>query len=322
MSEEGDLPTLSDIISNWVGFKLPTIIPLPQTRRNFDKAVGKILLAAGENAEARIKSSTGQVKAKGKIAIEGLYRTEEEKRKIGNRAEVVRVTVNELNSDSKTTDAQGEINEDWLNSFMRFAEDKSSEEMQNLFGRILAGEIRKPGSFSLRTVQFVSLLSKEEADAISVFLSYVINGNAVPMLGWDVPSGPEFATRIMMQDLGLASHPTRQSGGLSWSLEILPKTDGLLFGTKFGIIIKNESDRTIKLSLASQIISKSAQELIRIANPGSTNLDFLKALAEECFRKINMDDFYGALAGSLSIDIVQFTKLDIGWRYTAIQHDR
>jgi hypothetical protein len=63
-SENKPLPTLSDWIANWLGFQLPAI-PMPQTIRNLDKAVGKILLAAGENAEARIRSNTGKAKAKG-----------------------------------------------------------------------------------------------------------------------------------------------------------------------------------------------------------------------------------------------------------------
>jgi hypothetical protein len=96
-------------------------------------------------------------------------------------------------------------------------------------------------------------------------------------------------------------------------------TDGLLFGTNFGIIIKNASEHTIRLSLAIQIISKTAQELIRIANPGSTGVDFLKALVEECLRKINMDYPGALLDESISVRIVELTKVDMGWQDTTIQ---
>ena len=40
------------------------------------------------------------------------------------------------------------INDDWLNAFETEARQKSTEEMQAFFGKILAGEIRKPGTFS------------------------------------------------------------------------------------------------------------------------------------------------------------------------------
>lgn len=45
------------------------------------------------------------------------------------------------------------INDDWLNSFETEARSKSTEEMQLRFGRILAGEIRQPGSYSPKAMQ-------------------------------------------------------------------------------------------------------------------------------------------------------------------------
>lgn len=53
--------------------------------------------------------------------------------------------------------------EDWTTRFFSSAQDISSEQMQELWGRILAGEIRKPGAFSLRTLDFIRNLTTEEA---------------------------------------------------------------------------------------------------------------------------------------------------------------
>ena len=39
----------------------------------------------------------------------------------------------------------------------------SSEELQTLWGRVLAGEIKSPGTFSLRTLEFLKNTSHEEA---------------------------------------------------------------------------------------------------------------------------------------------------------------
>ena len=52
-------------------------------------------------------------------------------------------------SDAGDNDArvEVEVDIDWLNVFERYAEDASSARMQNLWGRILAGEIRRPGQF-------------------------------------------------------------------------------------------------------------------------------------------------------------------------------
>jgi hypothetical protein len=121
-SGDNPLPTMSDWIANWLGFQLPSI-PMPQTVKNFDKAVGRILLAAGENAEERIKANTGKAKVKGQIEIDGMDRTDEEKRKLENRAATVKVAVDEMNEKPTQQDAQREIDDDWLNLYARIAED-------------------------------------------------------------------------------------------------------------------------------------------------------------------------------------------------------
>lgn len=57
--------------------------------------------------------------------------------------------------------------EDWTTRFFSYAQDISSEEMQQLWGRILAGEVRKPGTYSLRTLDLVRNLAKEEAEVFA-----------------------------------------------------------------------------------------------------------------------------------------------------------
>jgi hypothetical protein len=101
--------------------------PLPQTIKNTDKAIGRIILAAGENLEARIRQNAGKVKARGKVELGEIYRTADEKRKLENRIAATRAALEDLNSNQVKTDAPSEIEDDWLNLFARLSEDKSSE---------------------------------------------------------------------------------------------------------------------------------------------------------------------------------------------------
>jgi hypothetical protein len=55
------------------------------------------------------------------------------------------------------------VDEDWIVRFFGHAQDVSSEEMQTLWSKLLAGEVRRPGSFSLRCLDVVRNLSREEA---------------------------------------------------------------------------------------------------------------------------------------------------------------
>lgn len=56
--------------------------------------------------------------------------------------------------------------EDWVTRFFKYAENISTEQMQDLWGRILAGEIRSPGTYSLRTLDFIRNLTKADADLL------------------------------------------------------------------------------------------------------------------------------------------------------------
>ena len=49
----------------------------------------------------------------------------------------------------------GQIDDDWLNHFEKEACQRSTEDMQLLFGKILAGEIRRPSSFSIKAVKIM-----------------------------------------------------------------------------------------------------------------------------------------------------------------------
>jgi hypothetical protein len=206
MPDNNELPTLGQLISNWLGVRLPTVA-LPQTLKNIDKAIGKIILAGGQNLEARIKGNTAKSRATNKINVDGLFRTEEEKRKLENRAATTRVALEDIDANPTTVDASAEIDDDWLNLFVRLCEDKSSEELQQLFGRILSGEIRRPGSFSLRTVQLMSTISKQDAGALSTLLSYALNGEILPFEKGenDKPTEEE---RLLLEELGIAGHPS------------------------------------------------------------------------------------------------------------------
>ena len=65
----------------------------------------------------------------------------------------------------------GDISDDWLNQFRDVACKKSSEEAQDLFSKVLAGEIRKPGSFSLRALTTLSDMNQEVAQLFQRFCS-------------------------------------------------------------------------------------------------------------------------------------------------------
>lgn len=66
------------------------------------------------------------------------------------------------------------INADWLTRFINISQDVSEEEMKNLWAQVLAKEAIAPGSFSLRTLECLKNLSKEEANLFVTASSLVM----------------------------------------------------------------------------------------------------------------------------------------------------
>ncbi len=90
-----------------------------------------------------------------------------EVRKVRNRLQIAQAAAahtSEMETDGATA---APPQEDWMNAFIRFAEDASSERLQDMFSRILAGEVVRPGTFSLSTLRTVSELDQSIAKDFS-----------------------------------------------------------------------------------------------------------------------------------------------------------
>ena len=55
------------------------------------------------------------------------------------------------------------VDPDWTTRFINIAQDVSDEDMKDLWAKILAGEVAQPNSYSLRTLECLKNISKEEA---------------------------------------------------------------------------------------------------------------------------------------------------------------
>ena len=66
------------------------------------------------------------------------------------------------------------VNPDWATRFFDIAQDISDETMQDLWGRILAGEVTRPKSYSLRTLDVLKNITREEAELFEKAAQYVL----------------------------------------------------------------------------------------------------------------------------------------------------
>lgn len=247
--EEKQLP--SEVSENWFerifGPLVEAIpnLPLKRTRQAFDR-----LCAGGfDNLYARIDRNTKSVETE--AAARSLLVNElaqvaalknagdhdivdrariawlpERIRKQENREAIFYVTIDELKENKKSefqeeVRSDEEIDEDWLNHFSDYADKASSERMRDLWGRVLAGEIRRPGAFSLRTLGFMSEIDMETAKIFESISEYVINNDFIPAIKM-FESGERFLNLVAASDAGLIS-----SRGVSHTME--PKKEEVLF---------------------------------------------------------------------------------------------
>lgn len=70
--------------------------------------------------------------------------------------------------------------EDFMNLFSDYAERASSDSLRDLFSRVLLGEIRKPGSVSLQTLQLISVIDQSLAQSIQKARGWIASGVIIP----------------------------------------------------------------------------------------------------------------------------------------------
>jgi len=123
-----------------------------------------------------------------------------------NRESIMEQATNELKNDPPKEDTKEEIDEDWLEMFSRIAETKSNKDVQLFLAKILAGEIRKPGSFGAKTIQALSTLDQRTAKLFSNFCN----------VSFEIPQFLDSMTCVISEPFGSAGSNGLQSLGLSY----------------------------------------------------------------------------------------------------------
>ena len=205
---------------------------------------------------------------------------------------------NVIHSESKP-DEELEIppmNEDWLNNFEKEASQKSTEEMQLLFGRILAGEIQQPSSFSIKTVKLLGELDSSVATLFHHLCSLCISLNIGGMcLDTRVPSfGGNAGLNVLLNyGLGFRELNILHEYGLiipeynsyfDYQLCIANENNkvGLVFSHQsydYGLLPAPERPKDKALNLSGVALSKSGVELLRIVDI-RPSCDYTTALIE------------------------------------------
>src|SRR5208282_4000847 len=94
--------------------------------------------------------------------------TREEGKRQENIEAIAAEAILEIESGAKPE----EVESDWLANFFDKCRLVSDPEMRSLWSKILAGQANRPGAFSRRTVEVVSMLEKGDADLFTLLCGF------------------------------------------------------------------------------------------------------------------------------------------------------
>lgn len=179
------------------------------------------------------------------------------------------------------------IDENWKTRFFNIAEDVSNEEMQALWGRILAGEIKKPKSYSLRTLELLRNLSKKEAECFIKFGQFAIKSNGVSFLinfkGEKLLEEKyrlTFVERLLLEELGFIT-----ANDLEFLLpETKENTSQIVFQIGNVCVVANKNINIPQQQVPALVFTKIGQELLQLIET-KPELDYIQLLASKIRRK-------------------------------------
>ena len=219
------LEKLLDVIGDFIGSaKKPK-----QIRKEADaKAYEMVKLAEAKTQALEIEQKAEEDRldrAQERIHTREIMRQVNIEAVASNAAEVLKIESNVSNEP---------VDKDWTARFINIVEDISDEQMQYLWGKILAGEVKRPKSFSLHTLEVLKNLSKEEADLFAKAAHFIITYSDTPFIfnsdkeDFLAKNDLEFFKLILLIELGLVT--AEKDIVLNFDLESIGSTCFFVYG--------------------------------------------------------------------------------------------
>ncbi len=215
----------------------------------------------------------------------------QEAKKQLNIERVTAIAAEELKNEPPVTDES--LDEDWTTRFFRIAEDISNEEMQALLGKILAGEVKQPKSYSLRTLELIRNLSKNEADIFMKVANFAItNGNTNLLFKGKDDNKLREKYNINYSDTALLTEIGLLQPGTFVNYQLIQQSvdSQHVFTSGNIIIIVKIKANTPTVNIPTDVFSNAGNELLRLIK-SDPPMDYLTSLANS-IKSENVDVKY------------------------------
>lgn len=159
---------------------------------------------------------------------------------------------------------------DWILHFFDSVSNISNEQMQQLWGKLLSGEVAKPGSFSLRTLDTLKTIAQKEAIAFKKISQYVLRcpGNLeksfddfILLSGIDWENcGISFPELLLLIEAGLIL----PNSDIAIGFDLQPNESEQLRANIYAISVKNISPEPICVRYSAFLLSEAGRELLSV----------------------------------------------------------
>lgn len=195
--------------------------------------------------------------------------------KLKNFVHTVNFAAEELNEENEQTCSDEPVDFDWLMRFFDAVSNISNEELQKLWGQVLAGEIKQPGVCSLRTLDIIRNLSQKEAKIFNNLCRYVVSSGDCTFIfsnGFHELDGTNEKSYAIIENTGMkySTHivPMIESGLLSIDNALTTdfKTNNILHmhDTSIICLIFADENKNNFLSIEPYFLTTSGIELFKI----------------------------------------------------------
>ena len=166
---------------------------------------------------------------------------------------------------------------DWFVRFFEAVGNVSDETMQNLWAKILAGEIARPSTFSLKTIDVMRNLSKQDAELFIKVCSHSFVSSAdniwLPNEDEYIDSvGIKYTDIMRLSELGLIFNDATIT--LNFNCSNNPRI--LVYTHELIMVITSTSDNSEKISIGQYPFTVVGKELSTMISESVSEEDFLR----------------------------------------------
>lgn len=198
-----------------------------------------------------------------------------------NTYKIADIAYEELKDD--TTKVDKDIDKDWSQFFFETGKKIYNEDIQFIFGKILAGEIKEPGSYSKRLIEVLARLSQKEAEIFQKISKVVFRGVDMAFV---------LSDKELLKECGISLNDIlvmEEAGLMNSTALVFHCTKGIEYHNY--LISFGEND----FNLDVYALTKSGIQLERLIK-NDLDLDFLKKVKE----KLNIEHFsYATIVSSI-----------------------